>query len=145
MAVALSACGGDSTATPPAATAASGASSGDAAGTAPTATTADASGGTTLGGSAQPVSATLKEWAVEVPSTDLTAGSYKFTVTNDGSFSHNMKILDASGNEVAGTPNFAKAESPKEFEANLPAGTYTFICTIPGHAGKGMKTEVTVK
>src|SRR6476660_7231954 len=129
MAVALSACGGDATATPAAAIATTGASSGDAAGAAPTATTADASGGANSGGSAQAVSATLKEWAVEVPSTDLTAGTYKFTVTNDGSFSHNMKILDASGNEVGGTPNFTKAESPKEFEANLTAGTYTFICT----------------
>lgn len=41
------------------------------------------------------------------------------------------KLIDASGNETV--------------SVNLPAGTYTFICTVPGHYVAGMKGTLTVQ
>jgi len=142
LTIGLSACGGSDTPTPPAAV--------------PTATTAAATGGSSdtatpttgtssSGGSGQANTATLNEWSVTLNPADVSAGNVTFTVNNDGQFTHDLVILDSSGTKVAGTDKFAKAQGPQTLQADLKPGTYTFLCDIPGHSQKGMKTEVTVK
>lgn len=132
MAVSLAACGGDTNA--PAATS-----------PAATATTQAPDDGST-DGAMQEVNLALKEWAIEPKSVEVNAGKVKFTVTNEGEFPHDaVFILQKDGKEVARTPVFGKAESPKTVEADLEAGTYTMVCDVPGHAEKGMTGVLTVK
>jgi plastocyanin len=141
MTMALAAC--DSGATP---TATSGATAVPAA-TAPPAggvndltPTAASSGG----GGAQ-VKVDLKEWAVVPNPKDIAAGSVSLAVSNVGQFGHDLVIQDSSGTEVGRTPVFKAADSPKTLQVTLKAGTYKFLCDVPGHAAKGMTTDVTVK
>ena len=75
--------------------------------------------------------------------TSLEADSGKVTIdfTNDSSTPHNVTI---EGNGVnAGTKTFSGGED--SVSADLPAGTYTFFCSVPGHEEAGMKGTLTVK
>lgn len=135
MAVSLAACGGDTAApaaTSPAATA--------------TTTQAPSGDGTMDAGTMQEVTLTLTEWAIDPKNPEVNAGKVKFTVTNEGEFPHDaVIILQQDGKEIARTPVFSKADSPKTMEADLEAGTYTLICDVPGHAQQGMTGTLTVK
>jgi plastocyanin len=65
-------------------------------------------------------------------------GPLKVTLVNHGAIEHDFKINGTSmhlkangGNTDSGTVTLAK-------------GTYTFECTVPGHAAQGMKGTVVV-
>jgi uncharacterized cupredoxin-like copper-binding protein len=143
MGVSLAACGGDeATPTVPAAT--GGNPAGNAAGNAAgnTAATPATQGGS---GSAQEVKATLTEWSVSLNVDQVNAGKVKFVVSNEGQLSHNLTVLDSSSTQVGTTPTFKKADGTKELDVDLKSGTYTVVCSVPGHTEKGMKTTLTVK
>jgi len=97
------------------------------------------------GGTGAQAKVDLKEWAVVPDPPELTAGKQAFTVTNSGSTSHDLVILDSTGAEVGRTPVFTSADGPKTLDADLKAGTYKFVCDLPGHEARGMKIDVTVK
>jgi uncharacterized cupredoxin-like copper-binding protein len=61
-------------------------------------------------------------------------------VTNAGSTEHNFSI---QGEDVR-TPNLAAGESANLSVGNLPAGEYTVLCEIPGHADAGMTAALTI-
>jgi uncharacterized cupredoxin-like copper-binding protein len=90
------------------------------------------------------VKATLKEWAIELSQTEVPAGTVRFTVTNEGMMQHNFTVTDSSG-QIAATPNFASSQGPQTLEVALKPGTYTVICSLPGHASRGQKAELIVK
>lgn len=81
---------------------------------------------------------TLKEFSI---AGDLTVapGNVTFNVSNAGTTEHNFAI---QGDGT--TPNIASGKSAT-LAANLKAGTYTVLCTIPGHADAGMKATLNVK
>jgi plastocyanin len=65
-------------------------------------------------------------------------GPLKVTLVNKGAIEHDFKINDTDlhlkakgGETVSGT-------------VTLEKGTYDFECTVPGHAGQGMKGTVVV-
>jgi len=63
-----------------------------------------------------------------------------FHFVNNGAAAHNFKIDDPevfSGDLAAG--------QSIDLTVNLPAGTYTYYCTIPGHEQAGMVGELTVQ
>jgi hypothetical protein len=91
------------------------------------------------------VQATLREWAIDLSLHEVPAGKVRFTVTNQGQFTHNLTIISPSGEEVAATRNFSASDGPQTLEVDLQAGTYTIICSLPGHAARGQRTELTVK
>jgi len=69
------------------------------------------------------------------------AGKDTFVFTNKSPVPHNFTIM--KGSKVIGaTPTFAKGV--KTLTVTLAAGTYTFECTVPGHAAAGMKGTLTV-
>ena len=142
--VGLAACGGE--AATPASSASSGSSSSAAASDA-TATPAAAAGSSSSSSSpgGQKVDAKLAEWSITLGSADVSAGKVEFDVTNGGQFTHDFVVLDASGNPVGSTPKFKSSDGTKTLDVDLKAGTYKLICDIPGHADRGMKTEITVK
>jgi plastocyanin len=138
-AIALVACGGSddnstSTAatTTPGGTAKGGTGKANAAG-------GGGGGGSTLKVSADPSGA----FKFDTSSLSAKAGSDTFDFTNDSPIDHNFTIETSGGDEVAATPTFAGGT--KSVTADLKPGTYTFLCTIPGHAEGGMKGTLTVK
>jgi plastocyanin len=109
-----------------------------------------AKGGTGKGSAASGGGATVKVAAdptgqLKFDTTKLTAkaGSNTFDFTNDAPVSHNFTIEDSSGKTVAASPTFAGGS--KTVTANLKPGTYTYVCTVPGHEAAGMKGTLTVK
>ena len=63
-----------------------------------------------------------------------------FHIVNNGAATHNFKIDDPevfSGDLGAG--------QSVDLTVNLPAGTYKYYCTIPGHEAAGMLGELTVQ
>jgi plastocyanin len=75
----------------------------------------------------------------------LTAPSSNVTIdfTNKSPLPHNVTIANASGKVLGATPTFSGGE--KTLKLNLPPGTYTFYCSVPGHEQAGMKGTLTVR
>jgi len=94
-------------------------------------------GATTLQLAADPV-------AIAFDKTELTAKPGKVTIDfdNPSAVPHNVAI-EKDGKELAGFEPIAEAE--EAVSADLEAGTYTFLCTVPGHAAAGMEGTLTVE
>src|SRR3954464_3083613 len=65
-------------------------------------------------------------------------GTVIFTVVNKGKISHNFKIAGKT------TPNLLPGKSAKLTVRFTKKGHYAYVCTIPGHAGAGMKGTFSV-
>lgn len=96
-------------------------------------------GGPTGGGAGGAVSVTEKEWAITLPA-EVSAGSVKFAVKNEGAVEHNFVVKEANMRLDGIQPG-----QTKELTVNLKPGTYTLLCDIPGHEEAGMKATITVK
>lgn len=90
------------------------------------------------------VQAALVEWAIQLSRSEVPAGKIRFVVTNQGTMPHNLTVEDGSG-VIAKTPNFRAAQGAQTLEVDLKPGTYTLICTLPGHAKKGQVATFVVK
>lgn len=77
------------------------------------------------------------------PSTDTVSKGTKITFKNAGHVPHDLK-LSQGGKVVAGT-KLIQAGQSASFTVNLPPGTYTMFCSVPGHEQAGMKGTITVK
>ncbi len=101
-------------------------------------------GGSTAGtGPTGPVEETLdvqaSEFAFDPSELSATADTTTaIRVTNAGSVEHDLTI-DETGLVIA-TPTGETAEGT----FSLPAGTYTFYCSIPGHREAGMEGTLQV-
>jgi glucose/arabinose dehydrogenase/plastocyanin len=69
------------------------------------------------------------------------AGKDTFAFTNKSSVPHNFTIMQGA-KVIGATPTFAGGA--KMLTVTLAAGSYTFECTVPGHAAAGMKGTLTV-
>ncbi|MEO8288373.1 MAG: cupredoxin domain-containing protein [Chloroflexota bacterium] len=96
------------------------------------------------GGDVTEVQATLKEWSIALSQAEVPAGKVRFTVTNAGQMAHNLTVTDSSGT-LAKTPNFNASQGTQTLEIDLKPGTYTLICSLPGHAQRGQKIDLVVK
>jgi plastocyanin len=65
-------------------------------------------------------------------------GPLTVTLDNKGAILHTFKI---EGNDLELKASGGKSDTGTY---NLKAGTYDFECTVPGHAGQGMKGTVVV-
>jgi uncharacterized cupredoxin-like copper-binding protein len=69
----------------------------------------------------------------------IAKGATTFKITNKGALGHNFKIAGKKSAMLkAGKATTLKVTFAK-------AGKYPFLCTVPGHAGAGMKGTLTVK
>lgn len=73
---------------------------------------------------------------------DAKAGKVTIDFTNPSAIPHNV-VIEEDGKELAGFDPIT--ESEESVSADLEAGTYTFICSVPGHAQAGMEGTLTVK
>lgn len=97
-----------------------------------------ASGGSTL-------KLTADTAAIAYDTTELTAGAGEVTIDfdNPSALAHDVAVFDKGGKEIAATEVITEAED--SLSANLEAGDYTFLCTVPGHAAAGMEGTLKVQ
>ena len=76
--------------------------------------------------------------------TSLTSKPGKVTIDfgNPAALEHNVAI-DQDGNEIATSETLSEGKT--SVSADLAPGTYTFLCTVPGHAEAGMEGTLTVR
>jgi plastocyanin len=75
----------------------------------------------------------------DVKTIKASPGPLKITLREQGSGEHNFTIKDKDFE--------LKVDSGKRVASGtvtLPAGTYDFECTVPGHAAQGMKGKIVV-
>lgn len=77
--------------------------------------------------------------------TELSSKPGKVTIDfdNPSSLEHDVAIESESGGEIAASETIAKGKT--SVSADLPPGTYTFFCTVPGHREAGMEGKLVVK
>lgn len=82
--------------------------------------------------------------AIAYDTTSLTSDAGEVTIdfTNPSPLEHDVAI-EKGGEEIAASELIAEAET--SVSAELEPGTYTFLCTVPGHAAAGMEGELVVK
>jgi plastocyanin len=84
------------------------------------------------------------ETALAFDKTSLTSKPGKVTIDfdNPAALEHNVAI-EQNGKEIAVSETLAKGKT--SVSADLAPGTYTYLCTIPGHAEAGMEGTLVVK
>lgn len=99
------------------------------------------------GGSGQPAGSTqvsMTEFKFDPSSISVAHGNVTFWLVNSGTTAHDMAIRDSSGKTLATSELVSAGDSMAFTVSNLPAGSYTFFCTQPGHEASGMKGTLTV-
>ena len=98
-----------------------------------------AGGGTAGGGGAAVTEVSLGEFFIK-PQDATAAADSVLKVKNDGTVDHDLAVEGGPATEML------KPGSEGELDlAGVAAGTYTWICQVPGHAAAGMKGTVTVQ
>jgi uncharacterized cupredoxin-like copper-binding protein len=80
---------------------------------------------------------TAKEYKFTLSSKSVRHGTVTFRITNRGKLAHDFKIAGKK------TKILQKGKSAT-LTVKLRKGTYRYVCTIPGHADKGMKGTLRV-
>jgi plastocyanin len=82
--------------------------------------------------------------AIAYDTTSLTSAAGEVTIdfTNPAPLEHDVAI-EEDGKEIAASELIAESET--SVSAELEPGTYTFLCTVPGHAEAGMQGTLVVK
>jgi uncharacterized cupredoxin-like copper-binding protein len=113
-----------------------------------------------------PVTVSLDQWSITPQATQVAAGPVTFTVSNDGTITHEFVVMqtdtlaadfhigsfegeqfrvneDTVGTNVGETGDM-KTGMTKTITINLAPGHYVFMCNLPSHYGLGMHTDFTV-
>jgi plastocyanin len=106
----------------------------------PTAPPTAAASSAPSGGPSTTINATEKDFSIALDKSSVPAGSVTFKITNQGPSPHNITIKEM--NKLSDNIDPGKTG---QLTVDLPAGTYTVICNIPGHEQLGMHTMLTVK
>ena len=73
---------------------------------------------------------------------NVEAGTVTIKLTNESSLEHNVAVAQGS-RQLGVSPTIKGSET--ELKVDLPAGTYEFYCTIPGHRAAGMQGTLTAR
>jgi plastocyanin len=96
----------------------------------------------TGGEEALKLAASETELAFDTTELEAKAGKVTIDLDNPSSIAHNVAI-EKEGKVLAESETLAEGETSAT--AELEPGTYTFLCTVPGHAEAGMEGTLTVK
>lgn len=88
------------------------------------------------------VEASATALAFNTTELEAEAGEVTIDFKNPSAIPHNV-VIEEDGKELAGFEPIAEGEESET--ADLKPGTYTFLCTVPGHAAAGMEGTLTVK
>ena len=87
-----------------------------------------------------------KEFAFTLAPKTAAHGAITFTITNGGNLPHDFQLCSKPSSSPSATSCTGKktalispGASAKLTVAVLKAGTYEYMCTVPGHAAAGMK------
>jgi plastocyanin len=92
-------------------------------------------------GSATMLHVVATGFTFELDAAQVRAGTITFLARNDGAISHDFAI---QGQGVAHKIALLKPGHTASLTVDLQPGTYTYTCTVPGHALLGMKGTLTV-
>ena len=87
------------------------------------------------------VNVTTQEMSISLDRTQMKAGTITFVVQNNGFMTHDFAIR---GNGVNETTRMLNSGESATLTMHLEPGTYTYDCTMPGHAQAGMTGTFTV-
>jgi uncharacterized cupredoxin-like copper-binding protein len=109
------------------------------------------------------IDVTVSDFKVESAETSAAAGELTFNITNDAEQTHEFVIFKTDlapdalpvgddgdvDEEGEGVEHVDEIEditggSTQSLTVTLDAGSYVFICNLPGHYAQGMHTEFTV-
>ncbi len=82
-----------------------------------------------------------QEFSFSLSASEAKAGEIIFVVQNNGTMVHDFSIR---GNGVEETTSKIEPGESATLTVELEPGTYTYICTIPGHEQLGMRGTFTV-
>ena len=68
----------------------------------------------------------------------------EFKLANNGGTDHEFEVLDASGANIGEVGPTAPGKTGEVIVTFAKAGTYSFLCGIGDHAGRGMKGTIVV-
>lgn len=80
--------------------------------------------------------------AFDKPSLSSKPGKVTIDFTNPAAIEHDVAI-EQDGQEIAASALIGEGKT--SVSADLAPGTYTFLCTVPGHAESGMEGTLVVK
>lgn len=85
----------------------------------------------------RPILLKAREFLFDPKELTVRAGETTFEVRNEGAIEHNFVVEDAAKKALVEIAiiEAGKTESAK---ATLRAGTYAYVCTLPGHREAGM-------
>ena len=81
---------------------------------------------------------TATEFHFKLSKTSVPHGSVTFTLVNKGKLAHDFKIAGKR------TKLLTRGKSTT-LTVTLKKGTYTYLCTVPGHSAGGMKGKLIVR
>lgn len=85
------------------------------------------------------VSVSLVEWGIELQPETVKSGEITFLVKNAGFIEHNF-IIEGTDSSI---PSIL-AQGEDSITTILEPGTYSIVCSLPGHQEAGMETQFTV-
>jgi plastocyanin len=87
-----------------------------------------------------------REYSFTLSRAEVPAGKVIVEFVNDGEDPHNMHAVhaDEEGSQVGAFANTAPSTHADE-AFQMPAGSYTLFCSLPGHEAKGMKATLIVR
>jgi len=71
------------------------------------------------------------------------AGTVEIAFDNPSSTGHDVQIDSSDGENIGGTDVISASSTTAEVD--LEPGTYTYYCSVDGHADAGMEGQLTVK
>jgi uncharacterized cupredoxin-like copper-binding protein len=90
-----------------------------------------------------PVGLIAKEFLFDPKDVIVGSGEIAFVVKNQGNIEHNL-VLEVPGGKTVAQIAIIEPGQTRRVTASLPAGTYTFYCSLPGHRDAGMVATLRV-
>jgi uncharacterized cupredoxin-like copper-binding protein len=87
------------------------------------------------------VNVVAREMALAFDTTAIRAGTITFSLRNDGHAPHDLAIR---GNGIDQKTRIIERGQTATLTVTLTPGTYSYECTVPGHAMAGMRGSFTV-
>ncbi len=85
----------------------------------------------------------LSEWTMGLGAMKV-KGPVQFEIMNAGKYPHALAIRGKIGDQAFEvSTGWLKAGEKTTLSLNLPGGTYTSYCPVPGHEEEGMKSDLT--
>jgi plastocyanin len=101
----------------------------------------DTSSAPDTGATAPSVQVVAHDIGFDADSYDATAGTVTLRYVNDGSTAHTLVIEDVDDFKL----EVSSKGDEDDGTVDLPAGTYTIYCDVPGHRQAGMEATLEVR